>query len=169
MRKNLVDSKIQKPSVYSPNFIFREGLVERLGDRQKHLLVLHATVGYGKTVLLTHYAQETPDTCAWYHLNDTDNDIAVFMQYLCSSVKKCLPDFDFDPDAFTPFLQEREAVKTMAHIFVARMEKAVRSASQDLILIFDDFQAIEENEEIQQIIQLILNNTTEKIRLILAT
>lgn len=169
MRKNLVDSKIQKPSVYSPNFIFREGLVERLGDRQKHLLVLHATVGYGKTVLLTHYAQETPDTCAWYHLNDTDNDIAVFMQYLCSSVKKCLPDFDFDPDVFTPFLQEREAVKTMAHIFVARMEEAVRSASQDLILIFDDFQAIEENEEIQQIIQLILNNTTEKIRLILAT
>lgn len=168
MRKNLVDSKIQKPWVSSPGFIFRKGLVERLQDRQKKLLVLHATVGYGKTVLLTHYAQTAPGSCAWYHLSDMDNDIAVFMQYLCSSIRKCLPDFDFDPDAFTPFLQEKEAIKMMAHDFVARMEQATCSASQELVLIFDDFQAIE-NEEIQQVIQLILSNTSENIRLILAT
>jgi two-component SAPR family response regulator len=166
MKSHLVDSKIQKPWVSSANFIFREGLVERLKDRQKKLLVLHATVGYGKTVLLTHYAQGTPENCSWYHLSDTDNDIAVFMQYLSTSLKRSLPDFDFDPEAYAPLLQEKEAVKTMAHDFVAQLEKAVRLPPEDLVVIFDDFQAIE-NEEIHQIIQLIL--ATAKIRLILAT
>lgn len=167
MGANIVDSKIQIPCVSSPNLIVREELVTRL-DRRVRLLVLHATVGYGKTVLLTHYAHRTADRCAWYHLGDTDNDPAVFMQYLCAAVKKCLPEFDFDADAFTPLLREKGAAQTMVQDFVARVEAAVRRTPGNVVLILDDFQAVT-NETVHQIIGRILNNTTERVRLVLAT
>ena len=115
-----MESKIQKPSV-SSNFIYRERLVERLKNRDKKLLVLHATVGYGKTILLAHYAEKTEESYAWYHLSDTDNDIAVFLQYISAAMKRSVAGFGFDSDAYAPLPQCRETLEGMAYDFVVHL------------------------------------------------
>lgn len=167
MRSNLLNSKIQKPLI-SSDFIFRKHLVERLNDSQKKLLVLHATVGYGKTVVLAHYARQSQQYCAWYHLNDTDNDTAVFMQYLSASLEKSVDRFGFDPDAYASLRHEGESVQVMARDFIAQLEEALAASGKGVVVILDNFQVIE-NEEIHQIIQMILDNTSARVRLILAT
>ncbi|HML36008.1 MAG TPA: BTAD domain-containing putative transcriptional regulator [Bacillota bacterium] len=167
MKRNFVESKIQKPSV-SSNFIYRKRLVERLKNRDKQLLILHATVGYGKTILLAHYAEETEESCAWYHLSDTDNDIVVFLQYLSAAIKRGLAGFDFDSDAYAPLLQGRETLESMAYDFVFHLTEAARGSHQRAVIILDDFQTII-NEEIHYLLQMILDNSPPEIRMMIAT
>ncbi len=167
MKRNFVESKIQKPSV-SSNFIYRGRLVERLKNRDKKLLVLHATVGYGKTILLAHYAEETEESYAWYHLSDTDNDIVVFLQYISAAMKRSVAGFCFDSDAYAPLPQCRETLEGMAYDFVAHLTEVTHGSRQRAVIILDDFQTII-NEEIHYFLQMILDNSPPEIRMLIAT
>jgi ATP/maltotriose-dependent transcriptional regulator MalT len=167
MKRNFVESKIQKPSVAS-NFIYRGRLVERLKNRDKKLLVLHATVGYGKTILLAHYAEETEESYAWYHLSDTDNDIVVFLQYISAAMKRSVAGFSFDSDAYAPLPQCRETLEGMAYDFVAHLAEVTSGSRQRAVIILDDFQTIV-NEEIHYFLQMILDNSPPEIRMLIAT
>ena len=99
-KDGFLESKIQTPTA-PRNFLVREPLIQRLNDAEERLIIISAGMGYGKTVLLTHYAKRYPDKCAWYHLSSTDNDIMVFARYLGKSVAKVFPEFE--PD-FSPYL-----------------------------------------------------------------
>ena len=63
-KSSFLEAKIQKPLI-SSEFILRERLIERIKEENKKLILLHATVGYGKTVLLTQYAQHSGKDCVW--------------------------------------------------------------------------------------------------------
>lgn len=167
MKRNFVESKIQKPSV-SSNFIYRGRLVERLKNQDKKLLILHATVGYGKTILLAHYAEETEESYAWYHFSDTDNDIFVFLQYISAAMKKCVAGFCFDFDAYAPLPQSRETLESMAYDFVIHLTEVIRSSRQRVVIILDDFQTII-NEDIYYFLQIILDNSPSEVRMLIAT
>ncbi len=159
-----LESKIQTPTA-SRNFLVRERLLRRLDDAEERLVIVSAGMGYGKTVLLTHYAKRCPDKYAWYHLNETDNDIMVFARYLCKSVSKVAPEFE--PD-FSPYLaldQNEELVHNLALDFAA----AFRSLGErELCLVLDDFQVIE-NDSIFQFLNIILDNRPGSLRLYLCT
>jgi LuxR family maltose regulon positive regulatory protein len=167
MKRNFVESKIQKPSV-SSNFIYRGRLVERLKNRDKKLLILHATVGYGKTILLAHYAEVTEESYIWYHLSDTDNDIVVFLQYVNAAMQRSVAGFCFDTDAYATLPQCRETLEGMAYDFVVHLTEITRSSQQRAVIILDDFQTII-NEEIHYFLQMILDNSPPEIRMLIAT
>ena len=163
--KNIIlESKIQTPDA-PRNFIPRERLVQRLQDGLERLVIISAGMGYGKTVLMTHYAKRHPNCCAWYHLNETDNDIMVFARYLSASISKILPDFA--PD-FSPYLaleQNEALVRNLALDFAAALRGTEEPA---LDLILDDFQTIE-SEWVLLFLSILWENAPESMRLFLCT
>lgn len=66
-------------------------MMEHPADGSKHydykLLLLYAPAGYGKTTLLTDFAQHTFLPCCWYHLDATDTDKLTFLAALISSLQ----------------------------------------------------------------------------------
>ena len=166
-RNSLLEAKIQKPLI-SSEFILRERLTERINACGKRLILLHATVGYGKTVLLTQYAQNAGEDCVWYHLSDMDNDSVVFMQYINAAVKKNVPEFEFDSQEYALLLQETDAMETAAYDFIDRLSAVVGVTGRTIVLILDDFQVITD-ENIQRILQLILEHTGDRLRIVIAT
>lgn len=161
-KDSFLESKIQTPTA-PRNFLVRERLLQSLDDGEERLIIVSAGMGYGKTVLLTHYAKRHPDTCAWYHLSDTDNDIMVFARYLSKSVAKIVPEFQ--PD-FSPYLaleQNEGLVQNLALDFAA-LFRALGDRRVDLVL--DDFQVIS-NDWIFQFLNMILEQQPGGLRLFL--
>ena len=161
-KNSFLESKIQTPTA-SQNFLVRERLMQRLDSAEERLIIVSAGMGYGKTVLLTHYAKRHPDRCAWYHLSDTDNDIMVFARYLSKSVARVVPEFA--PD-FSPYLaldQDESLVRNLALDFAALFREL---EGRKLDLVLDDFQVME-NEWIFPFFNIILDHWPEGLRLIL--
>ena len=161
-RDGFLESKIQTPTA-SRNFLVRERLIERLNEAEERLIIVSAGMGYGKTVLLTHYAKRYPHKCAWYHLSDTDNDIMVFARYLSKSVAKVAPEFV--PD-FSPYLaldQNEALVRNLALDFAALFRSL---EDREICLVLDDFQVIE-NDWIFQFLNIILDHQPGGLRLFL--
>ena len=163
-KDSFLESKIQTPTA-SRNFLVREQLIQRLNDAEERLIIVSAGMGYGKTVLLTHYAKRYPEKCAWYHLSGTDNDIMVFARYLSKSVAKVLPAFQ--PD-FSPYLtldQDETLVQELALEFAAMFREL---GEQEFCVVLDDFQVIE-NEWIFRFLNIILDHQPGGLRLFLCT
>lgn len=49
-----LEAKIKKPRL-SDSFISRDSLLAQLEESEARLVILHATMGYGKTVLMNMY------------------------------------------------------------------------------------------------------------------
>ncbi|HET8840412.1 MAG TPA: hypothetical protein VFN35_03055, partial [Ktedonobacteraceae bacterium] len=71
------------------------------GTRTNYKLVmLCAPAGFGKTTLLADFARSTAMPCCWYFLDSTDNDQAIFLNNLLTSVRCTFPQFGNQLDAF---------------------------------------------------------------------
>ncbi|MEG0779021.1 MAG: BTAD domain-containing putative transcriptional regulator [Oscillospiraceae bacterium] len=163
-KDTFLESKLETPTT-SGSFIVRERLIGQLNDTERRLVIISAGMGYGKTVLLTHYAKRYPEKCAWYHLNDTDNDIMVFARYLCKSVKKVAAEFETD---FSPYLtlnQNEAMVRNLALDFSAAFREL---EGQEICLILDDFQEIT-NDWIFRFLTILWDNDPGGLRLFLCT
>ena len=87
-------SKIQIPELQK-NLIIRERLLKKLDNLTQPIVILHGTVGYGKTVLMSQYVSLYEIPCAWYHLDTMDNDMRTFLEYLTVALKSIWKDFYF--------------------------------------------------------------------------
>lgn len=161
-KDSFLESKIQTPTA-SRNFLVRERLIRRLDEAEERLIIVSAGMGYGKTVLLTHYAKRCPERFAWYHLSGTDNDIMVFARYLSKSVAKAAPEFA--PD-FSPYLaldQNEALVENLALDFAQLFREL---GDREICLVLDDFQVIE-NQWIFRFLNMILDHEPGGLRLFL--
>ncbi len=160
----LLQSKIQIPSP-SRNFIVRERLVQLLAASESRLIVISASMGYGKTVLMTHFAHRYAGSSAWYHLSETDNDIMVFCRYLSKSLARLNPSFSFDFSAYHRGELSTMLVQNLALDMCAAL--AVDD-SQPLYIVLDDFQVIH-NSYIFQFISTILESGPPHVHIYLNT
>lgn len=162
-RKNtLLQSKIQAPAT-ARNFLVRERLIGRIENAEEKLIVVSAGMGYGKTVLLTHYAKRHPEECAWYHLNEPDNDIMVFVQYLRESIIRVAPEFAMDISRYIALDQNEGMVHSLAAEFAREMREL---GDLRLTVVLDDFQVIS-NDWVLQFIRILLDSGWPGLRLIL--
>lgn len=139
-----LEAKIKKPRL-SDSFISRGSLLAQLEESEGRLVILHATMGYGKTVLMNMYGDFYKQKQAWYHLTETDNDIMLFLEYLTASVRMVLPEFVFGRD-------HRESMdfdgETREDIFIKAGQDFASALQQVLggerfCLMLDDFQVID--------------------------
>jgi len=159
-----LESKIQTPAA-SRNFLIRERLIQQLNGARERLAIISAGMGYGKTVLLTHFAKRYPDKCAWYHLDRTDNDIMVFVGYLSRSVARVAPEFEVD---FSPYLQMEQNEALVRNLALDFAESFRLLGDREICLVLDDFQVVE-SEWVFLFLNVLWDSDHGELRLFLCT
>lgn len=165
-RQKLLEAKIQIPNVQK-DFLKRELLLNELAESKENILVLHATIGYGKTVLMSQYIKSSKNFCAWYHLDSLDNEVSIFIQYFVQSIKNALGDFVFHIERYLG-TEEISVLQIIRELVIELTEYISGIPEQKLYIVLDDFQVLE-NPEIFQILEALLNDTNEQVQFLVAT
>jgi LuxR family maltose regulon positive regulatory protein len=69
----------------------RTALVDALLESPAPLVVVSAPAGYGKSTLLSQWAEAVPIPSSWLQLDATDNDPVVFLSYLTAALSRVAP------------------------------------------------------------------------------
>ena len=87
----IIRTKLHRPPV-TDQLVCRTRLHERM-DRglQIPLTVVSAPAGYGKSTMVSHWAESLDRPCAWLSLDTTDSDLDVFMEYVLAAVQTSFP------------------------------------------------------------------------------
>jgi LuxR family transcriptional regulator, maltose regulon positive regulatory protein len=88
---DLLASKLLRP-LARPGAIGRSSLIERLarGDRRPIVSVV-APPGYGKTTLLSQWAEAHGQAFAWVSVDEADNDPKVLLSYVAEALDAVEP------------------------------------------------------------------------------
>ncbi len=131
-------TKVQIPPQRHDRLV-RSRLVESMEHAlPRHKLILVAApAGYGKTTLLTQWAQRSEHLIAWLALDDDDNDFERFFRYLLAAWEKVQPEVRSSPlgillDAASP---ARAPV-------VAEFVRAGLALPRHLAFVLDDYHLI---------------------------
>lgn len=169
MRYKVLDSKVQIPEIQK-NLMIRQRLLKKLNNISQRMVIFHGTVGYGKTVLMSHYARLYEIPCAWYHLDDMDNNVRVFLSYLAASFQNIYKEIPFEFNLY-PENMDEEFVKSYFISFIADLNQYLEQADvkkEKIILVLDDFQTIK-NPLIFEFIHLLILYSPECLKLFIAT
>ncbi|MBV9206615.1 MAG: hypothetical protein JO037_14765, partial [Actinobacteria bacterium] len=88
---DLLASKL-RPPLMRPGTVVRSSLIERLADDDAHPIVsVVAPAGYGKTTLLSQWAERGGQPVAWVSVEDPDNDPKVLLTYVAEALDAVEP------------------------------------------------------------------------------
>jgi len=134
-----------------------------LATRTRHaaLTLVSAPAGFGKTTLVADwFAGER--TTAWLSLDTRDDDPERFWTYVLAALATVTPDLSSDTAAL---LQGRRApLETV----VATLINDLETASQDIVLVLDDYHVINA-PEIHDSVAFLLEHLPPQISLVIAT
>jgi ATP/maltotriose-dependent transcriptional regulator MalT len=107
---DLVMSKLRRP-VTRPGTVHRSLLVERLArDDLRPVVSVAAPAGYGKTTLLSQWAELNNQAFAWVSVDDRDNDPKVLLTYIAEALDLVEPVGEWVFDALASPTREEAAV-----------------------------------------------------------
>jgi LuxR family transcriptional regulator, maltose regulon positive regulatory protein len=87
----LEESKLRPPSS-RPGSVRRSGLLDRLrASPDAPVVSVVGPPGYGKSALLSQWAEDTPRRVAWVSIEDEDNDPAVLLAYIAAALDRVQP------------------------------------------------------------------------------
>lgn len=149
-----------------PDLILRPDLMARLvSGLQGPLTLVSATVGYGKTTLLSAWrlgpGRATP--AAWLALDEGENDLAVFLTYLAAALDRLQPGLAAGGQALLqlPQLPPVEGVLTA-------LLNDLTSLPADFVLVLDDYQVIA-NPAVHAAVVFILDHLPAHMHLAILT
>jgi ATP/maltotriose-dependent transcriptional regulator MalT len=137
------------------NFISRPHLLELFEENVPGVTVVVAPAGYGKTTLVSEWAQSSNRPTIWLSIDPRDS-IQSFFEQIIFSIRLALPDFDFDsdnPKLSDPLVQMRALVE------------AARNVKQEINFVID--KGTIDNLEVSKFGQVLIDNLPENTHLIL--
>ena len=129
----LIESKFHPPGV-RPGIVVRTALVERLAATRVPVITVAAPPGYGKTTLMSQWAERIGSRAAWLSCDDGDNDPVVLLSALAVALDRI---GRVDPAIFSA-LASSGADITMVPRFVS----AVASVQPPVTVLLDQAEAV---------------------------
>ena len=88
----LLRTKLHRPFV-AGNHLHRQRLLDRLNrHRKRPLTLVSAPAGYGKSTLVSCWLESCDVPSAWLSLDESDNDLRIFLSYFIAAIQTILPD-----------------------------------------------------------------------------
>jgi LuxR family transcriptional regulator, maltose regulon positive regulatory protein len=134
----LLQTKISIPQIPS-GFVSRPRLTEQIHHGVKgSLTLLSAPAGYGKTQLMLEWAQQTHLPVAWLTLDSEDNDLSRFFRYLIGALQTLEAGLEEEALDFN-----QTSTGGGLEVGLTLLINELTAFSEDIALVFDDFQALE--------------------------
>lgn len=161
----LAVAKTRVPQV--PNiWVAREGLQSRLDDSvlYSRVTLLQAPAGYGKTCILSNWAQGCEEMpLAWLSLDKSDQNPYVFLTNIKLSLQKC--GFKTE-EKIDPNLIQIQAVPP--EILAMNLANEIFANDGKIILCLDDVHILKDSPSLG-ILALLIENTGAKLHIIIST
>lgn len=163
----LIGTKIQVPRRRA-DLLVRNRLVNFIhGHLDCKLIVISAPAGFGKTSLLTDFAQDTELPVCWYALDSFDRDLTVFIEYLISAIARLFPKFG---QRSRDFLKEVTDPSGNLYPMVATLVQDIYdNIPEYFVLVLDDHHTVEAQEQINEFLDLFVSYVDENCHVILAS
>jgi LuxR family maltose regulon positive regulatory protein len=158
---DLVVSKLRRPLI-RPGTVRRSSLIERLrrGDARPIVSVV-APPGYGKTTLLSQWAERNGQSFAWVSVEEPDNDPKVLLTYVAEALDAVEP---IDGRVFDALASP---VSSVPGSVVPRLGSAFSSMTSPVALVLDDVHALH-NRECRSALSVLADHVPGGSRLALA-
>jgi LuxR family maltose regulon positive regulatory protein len=159
---DLVVSKLRRPLV-RPGTVRRSPLLERLahGDGPPIVSVI-APAGYGKTTLLSQWAEHNGHTFAWVSVDEADNDPKVLLTYVAQALDAVEP---IDERVFDALASPASSVPGSV---VPRLSSAFWSMTSPVALVLDDVHVLH-NQQCRAALVTLADHVPNGSRLALAS
>ena len=159
----LIRTKLQRPQVVGDH-VHRVQLLERLDQRfQRPLTLVSAPAGYGKSTLVSCWLETSDLPAAWLSLDETDNNLHLFLSYLLAAVRKISPEAGKEIRTILNG-PELPPLSILTGILINELDQI----KQTFIITLDDYHVIH-NHEIHDILIAILKHPPQSMHLVLAT
>src|SRR5579864_6660741 len=147
--------------------ILRSRLSTLLDESLKYpLTLISAPAGFGKTMLLSSWAQSLPASqalVAWVSLDEEDNEPRLFWTYVLSALDQQ------QPERFTSlfkYLQSPQAPPLMS--ILTKLINLVLDSQEHFVLILDDYHLITE-QQVHTTLLYLVKHLLPQLHIILAT
>jgi LuxR family maltose regulon positive regulatory protein len=131
----LLRTKLFTPAI-RPDYVNRPQLAAMLNiGLNKPLVLISAPAGYGKTTLVSNWLNEINMPATWISLDEGDNDLIHFLQYLLSALQKVIPTIQ--AEMLTAFRGP-----TSFETLLTTLINEISNYSVPFVLVLDDFHVI---------------------------
>lgn len=145
----------------------RQRLVDFLHNNiDRKLIFVSSPAGYGKTTLLTDFADDVDAIVCWYRIDRDDVDVAPFAVHLILAFQQQYPEFGKD---LLPVLQAGGGGMDSAGMAVEIVNEMVRQVTDFSLLVLDDYHLVGEKQAIVDLIETILSYLPDQVRIIIAS
>ncbi len=159
----LIRTKLQRPPIVGDH-VHRLSLLERLDQRlQRPLTLVTAPAGYGKSTLVSCWLQTCDIPAAWLSLDETDNDLHLFLSYLLAAVQTVSPEAGKEIQSILNAPQ-LPPLPVLSGSLINELDKI----DQAFILTLDDYHVIH-NKAIHDLLIEILKHPPRAMHLVLAS
>jgi LuxR family transcriptional regulator, maltose regulon positive regulatory protein len=158
---DLFAAKLHRPSM-RPGTVPRLSLMERLANSGPRPIVsVVAPAGYGKTTLLSQWAEGYGQGVAWVSVEETDNDPKVLLTYVAEALDAVE---QIDERVFDALASPGSSVPGSV---VPRLGSAFRSMSSPVVLVLDDVHVLR-NSECRAALSVLADHVPSGSRLVVA-
>jgi LuxR family maltose regulon positive regulatory protein len=166
IQSQLLATKFYVPTSLGP-LIRRSRLSALLDESLKYpLTLISAPAGFGKTTLLSTWAQSLPATqaqVAWLSLDEEENDPQLFWTYVLSALDQR------QPERFTPLFKALQSPQAPSlHAILTSLINLALESSEHLVLILDDYHVITE-QQVHTTLSYLVEHLSPHLHIILAT
>ena len=127
---------------------------------EKPLTIIQAGAGYGKSTALAMFVKDENQTCCWYTISSSDDDILPFLSYLTASIQTVFPEFGQELALYMKrmdrYIREEE-LSMLCSLFI----NETLQITEPITIILDDFHAIEHSYHINVWIEKLLEHIPE--------
>jgi LuxR family transcriptional regulator, maltose regulon positive regulatory protein len=158
---SLAASKLQRPPVRR-GIVPRSSLIERLacGDLRPIVSVV-APAGYGKTTLLSQWAEQNGRSFAWVSVEEQDNDPKALLTCVAEALATVEP---LDKRVFDALASPASSVPGSV---VPRLGSALASMTSPVVLVLDDVHVLH-NPDCRAAVSVLADHVPDDSRLVLA-
>ncbi len=159
-------SKLRPPRLN--HVLLRPRLLSRANPVNKLKLVnICAGPGFGKTTLMAQIAQAFEGNSVWYQIDNLDRDPAVFLRHLIAGITHA-GGFDSTRarsrmNETTDFIREGESIIA---VFIDELSE---QSGRPLLICFDDFHLFDEMEHAPRLVEYLIQNLPENVRVAIAS
>ena len=134
----ILRTRLHRPPI-TPDLVLRRRLFERLdAGRLRPLILISASAGYGKSMLVSSWLENCDWPSAWLSLDQSDSDLRQFLSYFVAAVQDVFPAACRETLKFVnaPNLPSLSAL-------MKSLGNELEAIDQSFILVLDDYHCID--------------------------